>query len=294
MPTIANHQSNRRTRLLLIGDSGAGKTGSIMSLAAAGYKIRMLDLDDGADLLRDYAISPGSPYVRQNPKVAENIIVKTIREPMRSIAGKPVPAKGIVWEETIKMIANWREPEENIDLGPVTSWDEDCVLVIDSLTKLAEAALIYHMKLNGCLGGTRTQNEARRDIGAAQNYVRDLLNMIADNSVKCNVIVMSHITMVSEVGAAPKVTDGELQGPLTSGYPSAIGRALSPQIPRWFNSMLVLRTVGSGQSAKHLIYTSSQNVAGQIINAKTSAPTKALASYPLETGLADYFKHVRS
>ena len=212
---------------------------------------------------------------------------------MKSIGGTIVPTKGIVWENTIKMIANWKEPEENIDLGSVSSWDENCILVIDSLTKLAEAALIYHTKLNGALGASRTQNEARRDIGAAQNYVRDLLNLIADDSLKCNVIVMSHITMVSEIGATPKVADGELQGAPVSGYPSAIGRALSPHIPRWFNSMLVVRTVGSGASAKHLIYTTSQNVAGQIINAKSSAPERAAPSYPLETGLADYFKAVR-
>ena len=64
MPLIANHKSSKRTRMLLIGDSGAGKTGSIMSLAAAGFQIRILDLDDGTDILRDYATNPASRYVK--------------------------------------------------------------------------------------------------------------------------------------------------------------------------------------------------------------------------------------
>ena len=41
-------------KMLYLGHTGAGKTGSLAALAAAGYNVRILDLDKGTQILRDY------------------------------------------------------------------------------------------------------------------------------------------------------------------------------------------------------------------------------------------------
>ena len=292
MPRITSHQSSHTTKLLLIGDSGTGKTGALASLAAAGYKLRILDLDNGLDIVKNYATDPNSPYVKQNPKIAENISYQTFTDTSSNVNGRLIYRKATVWQNTIKALDSWKDEDD--DFGPLTSWTEKDVLVIDSLSMLSNAALNFHLAMNAALGSVRTQNEGRRDIGVTQNLIRDLLSKLYDDAVKCNVIVISHITMVSDVGAAPKVENGELQGSLTMGYPSAIGRALSPHIPRYFNSMLVARTIGAGSGTRHKLCTTSQMVGGQTILAKTSAPLKVKPEYDLSTGLAEYFAAVRS
>ena len=283
MPSISQHQSASTTKMLLIGDSGAGKTGALASLAVAGYKLRIIDCDNGLDVLKNYLTDPNSQYTKQNPKCAENVEFVTLTEPMKSVGGRIWPKQATVWQNVVKLLVNWEDGETK--LGPISGWGTDTILVIDSLSMLSTAALNFHLQMNGALGATRTQNEARRDIGAAQNMLRDLFAMLYDSSVKCNVIVTSHITLVTETGSAP--IPGENSA--TVGYPSAIGRALSPHIPRYFNTVLFVKAEGVGQGTRHKIFSRNQG----IVNVKNTAPLKVAPVYPLETGLADYFKAVR-
>ena len=51
MPKGSEHKSRKYVKLLYLGDSGTGKTGSLVSLVQAGYKLRVIDLDDGLDAL---------------------------------------------------------------------------------------------------------------------------------------------------------------------------------------------------------------------------------------------------
>ena len=52
MPSLSAHQSNDYVKLLLCGDSGSGKSGALASLVGAGYKLRILDMDNGLDSLK--------------------------------------------------------------------------------------------------------------------------------------------------------------------------------------------------------------------------------------------------
>jgi hypothetical protein len=284
MAPITNHHSRRLAKVLLIGHSGAGKTGALAALPAAGYRLRIVDLDNGLDILRGFLTDANSPYVKRNPEAASNVSFVTLTEPMRSVGGQLVPVKATVWKRLTEALTHWKDDSE--DFGPVTSWTEQDVLVIDSFSSASSAALNWHLAMNGKLGVSRTQNEARRDIGEAQRLLRSLLEMLYDESVRCNVVVTGHITLVTENGMAPQ--SEEATGPVV-GFPAAIGRALSPHIPRYFNSVLLVQVQGTGSGAKHKIFTRSQGV----VNAKTSAPLRVAPDYPIETGLADYFKAVK-
>src|SRR6056297_684202 len=52
MPSLSDTTEDRFVKMMLIGDSGAGKTGSLASLARAGYHLHVLDMDGGIDPLR--------------------------------------------------------------------------------------------------------------------------------------------------------------------------------------------------------------------------------------------------
>jgi hypothetical protein len=101
--------------------------------------------------------------------------------------------------------------------------------------------------------------------------------MLYDDGVKCNIIVNCHIVYI-----------GEENGP-QHGYPASLGKALSPKIGRYFNTVLLTRTTGQGTNTKRQILTNSTGM----VELKTTAPSRVEASYPIETGLADYFKTIR-
>lgn len=288
MPAITQHHSADYTKMLLIGDSGTGKTGALASLAACGYNLRILDFDNGLSVLTNYLVDPTSPYVKLAPQAPERVFFETCTDKMKTVNGRIYAAKAEAWPKAVKLLDLWKTPDS--DFGKLETWGPNDILVIDSLSKMSDAALNFHLMSNSALGTARTQNEARRDIGAAQTMLKDALQLLYDSHIKTNVIVISHITMVTESGGAPgqdPSKPGEFAASAT-GYPSAIGRALSPQIPRWFDTVLLARTSGLGQSVRRQIFTRPQNISGQVIAAKNAAPLRVKDSYPLSTGLAEY------
>jgi hypothetical protein len=287
MTALAKHQASQVTKLLLIGESGSGKSGSLASLAAAGYNLRLLDYESGADILYNMLSDPKSPYP---PEALQRVHFKTLTEHSKSVNGRIIPTKASVWSETMKILdSGWKEGEPGspdfADFGKLSTWTSKDVLVIDSFTALGNAAFNFLCSMNGKLGVLTEGNEWRRTIGQAQVLMEKFLEYLYDSSIQCNIVVISHITYVDEQGQV--IVDGESKSQI--GYPSALGRALSPKVPRYFNSMLLLKTVGTGQGTRRVMYTQPQGV----VAAKSSAPLRAKPSYPIETGLADYFKAVR-
>lgn len=269
MPALSTHQSSTTTKMLLIGDSGSGKTGALASLAAAGYNLRIADLDNGLDVLRNILVDPRSPY---GSGAVERVTYQTLTDPMRNINGQLVPRQATVWQRFVKLLENWKTESE--DLGPVSTWTPQDILVIDSLTFASNAAMSFICSMNGRLG----QQPHQSDWYAAQTRIESLLQMLYDDGIKCNVIINSHIAYI-----------GEENGP-QHGYPASLGRALSPRIGRYFNSVLMTRTTGSGTAVKRKLLTNSTN----LVELKNTSPLRVKAEYDLATGLADYFKDVRA
>lgn len=266
MPKLSAHVSATTTKLLLIGDSGAGKTGALASLAGAGYNIRVVDLDNGLDVLKNLLSDPKSPY---GADALSRVDYETITDKMRIAPGgvKLIPAKATVWQRAISLIDNWKT--ETADYGPLHTWTPNDVLVIDSLTRLSQGALDWVLMSNNKLGSSQFDQSYWY---AAQNMVESLMQMLYDENVKCNVIVNSHIVYIGPEN-------------LERGYPSSVGKALSPKLPRYFNTTLLVKSNGT----KREIVTEPTGV----IEVKNTAPLRVSKRYPLETGLADYFRDVR-
>ncbi len=252
-------------KMLLIGEPGTGKTGAIASLLQAGYRCRVLDTDNGSDILVNMLSDPKGPY---GPDAASRLTIETVKDKMKLMPnGTVVPIKPSVWERSIKLLQDWPE------LGHVEGWTGQDVLVIDSLTRLSKAAFNWVLALNARLGKRPEQS----DYGSAQGMIDGVMEMLVDDSIGCNVIVISHIRFIEE-DAGP-----------SRGYPNTIGKALPRTIGSHFNSILMVQKSGTGQGVRRKIWTHPVGM----VELKNSNPYKVAREYPLETGLADFFRDVQ-
>jgi AAA domain len=267
-------QPHAPIKLVLCAESGSGKTGSLASLAAAGYKLRLLDLDNNSGILRNLLTKPSSPYVKGNPGVLSNLeSVLTFAEPRGLVGGKLGITKAVVWSEVSAALADWKVAG-GASLGPITSWTSEHVLVIDTFTRLSQAAMNFHLAMNGRLN----QKPILYDFGDAQQLLRYFLEIITSPEVPCNVVLSCHIDKTENKSTSQP-----------EEYPMSIGAALGPQIATYFGSLLKIDKVGSGEKLRRVIRT----VPSSALGVKTSIPFDAKTEYPLETGLADYFAAVR-
>lgn len=294
-------------KILLIGKSGAGKTGALASLVAAGYNLRIIDTDKGVRTLRSLITDPRYPYAKiiATKGIDLNHAVRYVSidtaMKLRTIQVKIgenkftsqtllAPNDAKAWPKVVGLLDGWKE--DGLDLGPVSSWGPEDVLVLDSFSTLAQCAYYFSQSMNGRLGARDQGYDFQRDVGEAQSQLRRLLELLYDSSIACNVIVISHITWVDEsrgVASRPQEPTKENAQVFTSpdGYPSAIGRALSPQMGKYFNDMFVVRNSGSGGSVQRNISTVPQDG----VVAKNSVFMDR--EYPVSTGLASIFSAIR-
>lgn len=278
MPDLSDIEAARTVKMLFLGNSGAGKTGALASLASEGYNLRILDFDNGLPILRDLLLN--AEKFKYTHDAITRVKSLTLTDKKRTQDGKVFAAEASAWPRTLATLTRWKNDKE--DLGPLTSWGEQDVLVIDTLSGLCDIVYNFVLAMNGKLIEQPRGNAQRRLVWHAQDLVEDLLAMLASTEIKCNVIVSSHVKYVDKIGS---VRENEEQIIPKEGFPNALGGSLSPRIPRAFNHSLLAEKIG----LSHFILTKT---AGNI-NLKTAAPSVAKDQYKLETGLAEYFKAVR-
>lgn len=259
MPTLDNHVVEPVVRAILLGDSGSGKTGALASLALAGYNLFIADFDNGLDILANVIKDA-------NPAALKRVDYQSFRDKHTMAADKFIPQTADAWKKGLRYIEKVLNDK---DLSP------DDILVIDSLSFAAKAAFAHILKMNSRLGSDPYQS----DYGEAQRLVEGLAASITDPGVNCNILCTAHVAFLGD----PE------KGEVVRGFPALIGKALSPVLPRYFNHALLVRTKGTGGSLSRTIHTSSIDN----IELKNVAPKRIAASYPLVTGLADYFKAAR-
>ena len=264
MPSLAHHQSNEFTKMLLEGDSGSGKTGSLCSLVTAGYNLRILDFDNGLETLKQFVL-------RECPGRIGDVEYRTLRDKWKASPDGPViDGMPKAFIDGVKMLDRWRYGE--IDLGVPAEWGPDCILVIDSLTFLSDAA--YHFREGLTKSGSGGKYDVRAIYKDAQDAIENLLAQVTSEGMRTNVIVISHVKYVDNPDGTRK------------GYPTAVGSALSPIIPRYFNTVALCQTKSGGKRT-------IQTAATAMIDLKNPKPFAMQKEYPIETGLADFFKVLR-
>lgn len=251
MTKLSSHQSAEFFKTLYIGDSSKGKTGSLVSLVKAGHRLRILDLDNGLDILRQYIL-------KECPDKIDLVDFITIRDTYRaSNAGPIVDAKAFV--ESTRLMTKWDDGSIPADDGP------NSFFVVDSGTTLGKAGFEWAKSLNP---GSK---DPRQWYFAAQQAYENLIAMLTSHAFKTNLIFITHINYK------------ELEDGTTKGYPSAVGSALGPIIPKYFNSLFIADTIGTGKNLKRVILTRPTG----LVDAKNSAPFRLAPEYDLSTGLAE-------
>lgn len=294
MAKLSDHQSSGTTKGMILGDSGSGKSGALVSLAMAGYNLRVMDWDNGIDILRNLLRplpTDGSAPIREKAAALDRINYVTLTDRMKVVGGKVQPITANAWMKGVNLLSDWKED----NLGPVTTWGSKDVLVCDSLTFAGKASLRYILSINGRLNAERP---FQSDFGEAQTLIENFLGMLYSEDVKCNVLVLSHVRELGKVTTI-QVTNAkgedkavQVEEPGTQkGYAeTGTGRALSPIVGRYFNSVLMTEITGQGTSARRELVT----VPTGNIGLKNSAPGLVKPRYPLATGLAEYFAAVRN
>lgn len=258
MTSLTEHQSTKTIKLLLMGDSGAGKTGALTSLVNAGYELLIVDMDNGLDALVQ--------FIRKVcPDKLSRVQFETCTDTFRASPSGPVldgPPKS--FSRAIELLEKWSDGRKTPDL-------EGTIVVLDSLTFFSRAALRYAKFMNS---GPKV--DGRMIYFHAQSYITGVLEFLRSSNFKPHTIVISHIDYeANDVG-------------LFKGFPRSVGRALNDDIPAYFNSALLVEC--TGVPPRRLIRTAPTN----LVLLKNPAPFKIPAELPLETGLADFFAAVKS
>jgi hypothetical protein len=263
MTSLSNHQSNSFVKLLLIGDSKSGKTGSLVSLVKAGYKLRILDFDNLLDILK-YKV------LEICPENINNVEFRSLRDKTKAgPTGAVIDGKPRAWMDGIKMLDHWRY--DDTDLGVPGEWGSQCILVVDSLSRLCDAAYDFHEAI--IPRGRGGDYDGRAIYGNAQDDVEKLLAMLTSPTFETNIIVIAHGTYVDLPDGTKKI------------FPQGVGQKLSPKIPQYFPNYI--RYVN--RAGKRTIQLESD----VMIDLANTRPGAMLKTLPIETGLADFFAVLR-
>lgn len=260
MVALSQHKSHSIVKLLYIGDSGTGKTGSLVSLVKAGYQLRILDMDAGLDSLVQF-------IKHECPEKIDAVDTEFRRDKYRSGAGGVGPVMAgqpKAFVGALELLTKWSDGSDP------AGWGSGGIFVLDSLTAFSRAAFDWAKGMNP---GAK---DPRQWYFMAQQAVENVIAMLTSDTFTCNVIVISHIQF-------KELADGT-----TKGYANSVGSALGPTLPKYFNNMVLAQTSGMGKSVRRTIAT----VPTGVIDLKTSAPFSVDATYPLESGLATLFERL--
>ena len=198
-------------KMLLIGDTGAGKTGALASLVKAGYKLHILDFDNGVPVIASFL----------TPEETKSVEVEVLTDKMKVLPNGQVIPDGLpkAFSEGMKILTKWSEQYGS----------KQDIIVIDSFTMLSNAAMRYTLAMAGRPAGPAQI----QDWGVAQNYLTQVLALLYSTDVKCNVIINAHI----------KYLEGE-NGGMKVAQVNTLGSALPPTVGRYFNNMFWAGLIG--------------------------------------------------
>ncbi len=197
MSNFLMHPSKLRTKVLICGNSGSGKTTLLASLANAGYRVHVIDLDQGLDILSSYL----------TPEGAKNLFYVSMDKDDKTTV-----------DRALALTHHWKTPEE--DHGLVSKWGEKDVLVLDTLSFYANACLAIEKTENGEL------KDERQFFKKAGPKFDNMVTQIYSSRVPCNVVVNTHL----------RVQETET-GAVVGMFPAALGKAYSRTIGQYFNNV---------------------------------------------------------
>jgi hypothetical protein len=234
----------------------------LASLVAAGYKLRILDYDNGLDTLRQYVL-------KTCPGKIGNVAFKTLRDERKLNGTKVSIKKPTAFADGLRMLDHWRDGD--MDLGVPATWGPDCIVVIDSLTFMSDAAFDWQESIIPT--GSSGKYDIRAVYKSAQDAVENTLGLLTGAAFQTNVIVIAHAKYI------------ETEEGSTKGYPTSVGSALSPKIPTYFNNYVRFVTKGGKRKI--------QTVTSPMFDLANAKPFEMENEFEISDGLAKIFEILR-
>lgn len=263
MPTLDEHPGSNLVKMLNVGRSKTGKTGSLAGLVKVGYTLHILDYDNGLDILgkviRDDKAMDGSALKR--------VHYETLRDDISTLNGTPrVKPPPKAFKAAGDTLTKWHAEK----------FTDSDVIVLDTLMSFSEAAF----RQATFLGGRLNQRAQLQDYGWMADSVLLFVEMLTAPELKCHVVVNTHIRYFG--GNEETQTD-----PL--GLPDAKGQEVAKNVSRFFNTVVMTRSMGSGAGTRRIISTRPQGV----VEVATSNPLSVKATYPVDnSGMALLFQDI--
>lgn len=247
----AAHLVNRApARIMLVGYPGAGKTGSLASLANAGFKLRILDFDGNLDPL----------LLNTKPEFLPNIDILRFEDRLGS-TGKFIEPVGIpsAFSGAFKAMDSWKYTDEQgtvVDLGASRDWGPDTIVILDSLTAMGDAAMNRARKLMN----KTLENTSDRVWGLAMGEQNAFIKRLTASENKHHTIVLAHLKMIGpkdiRAGDSQLTTDIKQQVANlipTRLFPSALGWQLPQSIGAEFPTLLEVKVKYNGTKVRRVI-----------------------------------------
>lgn len=263
MPTLDEHPGSSLVKMLNVGRSKTGKTGLLAGLVKAGYNLHILDYDNGLDIL--------GKVIRDDKEMdasaLKRVHYETLRDNISTLNGVPrVRPPPKAFKAAGETLTKWQAEK----------FTDNDVLVLDTLMSFSEAAF----RQATFLAGRLNQRAQLQDYGWMADSVLMFIEMLTAPELKCHVIVNTHIRFFG--GNEEMQTD-----PL--GLPDAKGQEVAKNVSRFFNTVVMTRSMGSGAGTRRIITTRPQGV----VEVATSNPTSVKDTYRVDnSGMALLFKDI--
>ena len=223
--------------ILLLGDSGAGKTYSITSLLKAGLEVFVLITEpNGVDSLIDSVQKQGLDINKLHWK-----IISPVAMDLSLLQEQAAKVNGLTFEgiskltsgvekkrctqyiDTIKTVAKFIDDRTGKDYGDITTWGPDRAFVVDSLTGLVTMAIQNTIGLRPTI--------QLQEYGIIQTMLESTITLFTN--LKCFFVMTAHIErLVDEVNGGMKMMAW------------SIGKKLSPVLPRFFSEVIYVYREG--------------------------------------------------
>lgn len=193
MPNAADMFENNKhsTRLLLYGEEKTKKTWWIAKAAEAGYKILLIDTDDGYQVIKQI-----KPEARNNIHILR--VSDTIEDACAAVFTTLwMKGEKFNWLEGEKCIPNLviggKKPDEYLQLDP-QALDKNWIVVLDSWTALA-TSLIKRWYDENSVDISDAEKHERGCYGYASMIGNWMMSQLKGMSTYTNVVVIGHKTV---------------------------------------------------------------------------------------------------
>ena len=271
-------------RGMIVGFPGAGKTGALVPLITAGFKIRMLNYDGNEQPLFAYA----------DPTMLKNVDIVRLEDKMK-VTPQYVGPDGIptAFLDGLKLMNHWTYKEDDgtvVDLGHSADWGLDTVVVLDSMQSMGDSAKNRAMVIRN----KTPLNTTDGVWGLGMNEQDEFIKVLAKNKARHHTIILSHLKIIQprdkRQGDSQMTEDIKEQlAELIKAryYPAALGWALPQQIARHVPIVLEAKKKFVGRAVHRILSPVPREELDLKLPIKDLQP-----EYPLETGLLDIFRKV--